>query len=148
MIDVGGCLSPLSRFLRECPEWTIIGGAIAAVILIFVILKVVFRLYTRSGGGSTYLAVLYTLIAVLVFFVVGYVVWEWNARTEERRMYELMGESYGIEQLECSDDACTWLKDGQPAAGTLVRRDDKAGLLDSDQKPLPLVDDEATRWPH
>ena len=53
--------------------------------------------------------------------------------------------AYGIEQLECSDDTCTWLKDGQPAAGTLVQRGDRAALLDSNQKPLPLVDDEATR---
>lgn len=53
--------------------------------------------------------------------------------------------AYGIEQLECSACACTWLKKGQPAAGTLVRRGDMAGLLDSNQKPLPLVNDEATR---
>lgn len=47
--------------------------------------------------------------------------------------------AYGIEQLECSDDTCTWLKDGQPAAGTLVQRGDMAGLLDSNQTPLPMV---------
>ena len=29
--------------------------------------------------------------------------------------------AYGIEQLECSDNTCTWLKDGQPAAVTLVQ---------------------------
>ncbi len=54
-------------------------------------------------------------------------------------MYDLLGESYGIEQLECTDDACTWVKDGQPAAGTLVQRSDMAGLLDSNQTPLPIV---------
>ena len=47
--------------------------------------------------------------------------------------------AYGIEQLECSDNTCTWLKDGQPAAGTLVQRGDMAGLLDSNQTPLPVV---------
>ena len=51
--------------------------------------------------------------------------------------------AYGIEQLECSNDACTWLKGGQPAAGTLVRRGDTAGLLDSNQTPLPVVNGEA-----
>lgn len=47
--------------------------------------------------------------------------------------------AYGIEQLECSDNTCTWLKDGQPAVGTLVQRGDMAGLLDSNQTPLPMV---------
>lgn len=51
--------------------------------------------------------------------------------------------AYGIEQLECSDNACTWLKDGQPAAGTLVRRGDMADLLDSNHTPLPVVNGEA-----
>lgn len=50
--------------------------------------------------------------------------------------------AYGIEQLECSDNTCTWLKDGQPAAGTLVQRGDMAGLLDSNQTPLPMVGEE------
>ena len=50
--------------------------------------------------------------------------------------------AYGIEQLECSTCACTWLKDGQPAAGTLVRRGDMAGLLDSNQTPLPIIGEE------
>ena len=144
MIDVGECLSPLSRFLRDYPGWAVCGG-IAAVLLVFVIIKVFFLWNYGSGSYWTACAVVFTAITSLVLFFIGLMVWEWNAQAEEQRMYELMNECYGIEQLECSDGTCTWLKDGQPAAGTLVQRGDMAGLLDSNQTPLPLVNDEATR---
>lgn len=135
MIDVSECLSPLSRFLQECPLWIIVGGIIAVMILVFVAFKVRFYWY----WDSTLWAIGCTALTWLVLLVVGLAIWLRSDLVEERQVYDLLGESYGIEQLECSDDACTWVKDGQPAAGTLVKRGDMAGLLDSNQTPLPMV---------
>lgn len=54
--------------------------------------------------------------------------------------------AYGISQLECRGGDCTWADErNDPAIGTLVHRDGMAGLLGSDQKPLPLAGDTGGR---
>lgn len=55
-------------------------------------------------------------------------------------MIDLLTDAYGISQLECDNTFCAWLDaDGQPAAGTMVERGSRAGLLDSKQTPLPVL---------
>lgn len=65
----------------------------------------------------------------------------WGAR-DTRQEWAQLENAYGISRLECRGGDCTWVDArNNPAIGTLVHRDDMAGLLDSNQKPLPLVGD-------
>lgn len=69
----------------------------------------------------------------------------WSAH-DAREEWTQLENAYGISRLECRGDDCTWVDErNDPAIGTLVHRDGMAGLLDSDQRPLPLAGDAGDR---
>ena len=136
MIDVSSVLTP------EWVPWAVFGTVVGLTTFVFLIAIIHhFVVYLPSAAAVVH-ALVITLVAFLVFMVLaGITVTVMNSR-EDDRVYGQLENSYGISQLECTEDACTWVDaNNRPAAGTLVDRDMKAGLLDSDQKPLPVINE-------
>lgn len=136
MIDVSSVLTP------EWVPWAVFGAVVGLTTLVFLIAIIHhFVVYLPSSAAVAH-ALIITLVAFLVFMVLAGITVAVMDSREDDRVYGQLENSYGISQLECTKDACTWVDaNNRPAAGTLVDRDMTAGLLDSDQKPLPVINE-------
>lgn len=108
--------------------------AIVAGIVFLIFLAAVHRRGMEAIDGLPGIA----MGSVMVMLIVLVVVWSVGMDFVRGSTLKTLESAYGIEQLECRNTDCTWIADGEPSAGTLVQRDNMAGLLDANQKPLPL----------
>lgn len=139
MIDVSSVLTP------EWVPWAVFGTVVGLTTLVFLIAIIHhFVVYFPSAAAVEQVehALIITSVAFLVFMVLAGITLAVMDSSEDDRVYGQLENSYGISQLECTEDACTWVDaNNRPAAGTLVDRDMTAGLLDSDQTPLPVINE-------
>lgn len=83
-------------------------GASAVIVLIAVMWR---SRYAWNGRLWESIALCVIMPLAMALLIIGAVTF-----TDPPLNTNRVEDVYGIEQLECSDNACTWLKDGQPAA--------------------------------
>jgi len=131
MIEISN-VTPSTSIVAVC---LIAGVAFFAVAYLAVV--ILYELGVVRMPPSIWGLRLFLLCSCLV--LLGAALWDAHDTREEWAQLE---NAYGISRLECRGDDCTWVDErNNPAIGTLVHRDDMAGLLGSNQKPLPLVGD-------
>ena len=108
--------------------------AIVTGIVFLIFLAAVHERGVEAAAGLPGIAMCSALLAMIIVTVV-WIIGTGFVRDSTSKTLE---SAHGIEQLECRNADCTWIADGEPGAGTLVQRDNMAGLLDANQKPLPL----------
>lgn len=125
----------VTAFPVSAANMIMVAAAIVGAIVFLVFFAAVhYRGVEGAIGGVPGIALFIVTVAGMVLALVC-IAGPSFARDSTLRTLE---SAYGIERLECCNTDCTWIAGGDPGAGTLVQRDNMAGLLDANQKPLPL----------